>query len=81
MSLNPTKLLPVSDLKSIVNVANDIEEIFQLIMNIAISDEITRQFGLKPHEFGENIRDNYQRHDVNQCPLEPLELAKDYVCP
>ncbi|XP_005089175.1 transcription elongation factor SPT6 isoform X2 [Aplysia californica] len=44
-------------------------------------DEITRQFGLKPHEFGENIRDNYQRHDVSQCPLEPLELAKDYVCP
>jgi len=44
-------------------------------------DEIARQFGLKPHEFGENIRDNYQRHDVSQCPLEPLELAKDYVCP
>ncbi|GFO10563.1 LOW QUALITY PROTEIN: transcription elongation factor spt6, partial [Plakobranchus ocellatus] len=44
-------------------------------------DEIARQFGLKPDEFGENIRDNYQRHDVNQCPLEPLELAKDYVCP
>ncbi|GFR73722.1 transcription elongation factor SPT6 [Elysia marginata] len=44
-------------------------------------DEIARQFGLKPDEFGENIRDNYQRHDVSQCPLEPLELAKDYVCP
>ncbi|RUS83311.1 hypothetical protein EGW08_008933 [Elysia chlorotica] len=44
-------------------------------------DEIARQFGLKPDEFGENIRDNYQRHDVSQCPLEPLELARDYVCP
>ncbi|KAH9503861.1 Transcription elongation factor SPT6 [Bulinus truncatus] len=44
-------------------------------------DEITRQFGLKPHEFGENVRDNYQRHDVSQCPLEPLEIAKDYTCP
>ena len=47
----------------------------------SFSDEIARQFGLKPDEFGENIRDNYQRHDVSQCPLEPLELAKDYVCP
>uniref|UniRef100_A0A2C9JN03 Transcription elongation factor spt6 n=1 Tax=Biomphalaria glabrata TaxID=6526 RepID=A0A2C9JN03_BIOGL len=43
-------------------------------------DEIARQFGLKPSEFGENLRDNYQRHDVNQCPLEPLELARDYIC-
>ncbi|PVD31669.1 hypothetical protein C0Q70_07087 [Pomacea canaliculata] len=43
-------------------------------------DEMARQFGLKPSEVGENLRDNYQRHDVQQCPVEPLELAKDYVC-
>jgi transcription elongation factor SPT6 len=45
-----------------------------------VADEIARQFGLKPEEFGENLRDNYQRHDVQQCPVEPAELAKDYVC-
>ncbi|XP_076452893.1 transcription elongation factor SPT6-like [Babylonia areolata] len=44
-------------------------------------DDIARQFGLKPSEVGENLRDNYQRHDVQQCPVEPGELAKDYVCP
>ncbi|KAL8562544.1 hypothetical protein ACOMHN_045809 [Nucella lapillus] len=44
-------------------------------------DDIARQFGLKPSEVGENLRDNYQRHDVQQCPVEPLELAKDYICP
>ena len=48
---------------------------------VTVSDEIARQFGLKPSEVGENLRDNYQRHDVQQCSVEPLELAKDYVCP
>nr|KAG5690166.1 hypothetical protein BaRGS_013623 [Batillaria attramentaria] len=43
-------------------------------------DEIGRQFGLTPSEVGENLRDNYQRHDVQQCPVEPLELARDYIC-
>ncbi|ESO97932.1 hypothetical protein LOTGIDRAFT_103494 [Lottia gigantea] len=42
-------------------------------------DEVARRFGLTPEQFGENLRDNYQRHDVEQCPVEPLELAKDYV--
>ena len=37
------------------------------------------RFGLTPEQFGENIRDNYQRHDVDQCPMEPIELAKDYT--
>jgi len=36
-------------------------------------------FGLTPEQFGENIRDNYQRHDVDQCPMEPLEMAKDHI--
>jgi transcription elongation factor SPT6 len=45
----------------------------------SFSDEIALRFGLTPEQFGENLRDNYQRHDVDQCPMEPLELAADYV--
>ncbi|KAK6192106.1 hypothetical protein SNE40_003644 [Patella caerulea] len=43
-------------------------------------DEVARRFGLTPEQFGENLRDNYQRHDVEQCPVEPLDLSKDYIC-
>ncbi|KAL3856432.1 hypothetical protein ACJMK2_011193 [Sinanodonta woodiana] len=43
-------------------------------------DEIASRFGLTPEQFGENMRDNYQRHEVEQCPLEPQEMATDYVC-
>lgn len=38
-----------------------------------------KRFGLTPEEFAENLRDNYQRHDVEQEALEPIEVAKDYV--
>ncbi|XP_052215259.1 transcription elongation factor SPT6-like isoform X2 [Dreissena polymorpha] len=41
--------------------------------------EMASQFGMSPEQFGENVRDNYTRHEVDQCPMEPLELAKDYV--
>ncbi|OWF42541.1 Transcription elongation factor SPT6 [Mizuhopecten yessoensis] len=43
-------------------------------------DDIAQKFGLSPEQFGENLRDNYQRHDVEQYPLEPLEVAKELVC-
>ncbi|KAL4223178.1 Transcription elongation factor SPT6 [Mactra antiquata] len=42
-------------------------------------DEMALRFGLTPEQFGENLRDNYQRHEVDQCPMEPIEMAKDYV--
>lgn len=38
-----------------------------------------KRFGLTPEEFAENLRDNYQRHDVEQEASEPHELAKEYV--
>jgi hypothetical protein len=47
---------------------------------IDISDEIAAKFGLTPEQFGENLRDNYQRNDVEQFPIEPLEFAKDFIC-
>ncbi|XP_069471429.1 transcription elongation factor SPT6 [Ambystoma mexicanum] len=43
-------------------------------------DGLTKKFGLTPEQFGENLRDSYQRHETEQFPAEPLELAKDYVC-
>ena len=38
-----------------------------------------RRFGLTPEQFGENLRDNYQRHEVEQDPAEPKELADEYI--
>uniref|UniRef100_A0A3P8TS79 Transcription elongation factor SPT6 n=1 Tax=Amphiprion percula TaxID=161767 RepID=A0A3P8TS79_AMPPE len=41
---------------------------------------LAKKFGLTPEQFGENLRDSYQRHETEQFPAEPVELAKDYVC-
>lgn len=38
-----------------------------------------KRFGLTPEEFAENLRDNYQRHDVEQEVAEPTEVASEYV--
>lgn len=38
-----------------------------------------KRFGLTPEQFAENLRDNYQRHDVEQEASEPMEVAKEYV--
>ncbi|XP_064461195.1 transcription elongation factor SPT6-like [Ornithodoros turicata] len=42
-------------------------------------DGLARKFGLTPEQFGENLRDNYQRHEVDQFPVAPLEAAADFV--
>jgi transcription elongation factor SPT6 len=41
---------------------------------------LVSKFGLTPDQFGENLRDNYQRHEVEQYPIEPTEAAQDYIC-
>ncbi|KAJ1520204.1 hypothetical protein ONE63_004415 [Megalurothrips usitatus] len=38
-----------------------------------------KRFGLSPEQFAENLRDNYQRHEVEQETAEPLSLAKEYL--
>ncbi|KAJ8312685.1 hypothetical protein KUTeg_010058 [Tegillarca granosa] len=43
-------------------------------------DDIAQKMGLTPEHFGENLRDNYQRHEVEQYPIDPLELAKEFCC-
>ncbi|CAL8137322.1 unnamed protein product [Orchesella dallaii] len=42
-------------------------------------DTFVRKFGLPPDKFAENLRDNYQRHEVDQYPTEPLEAAKEML--
>lgn len=49
---------------------------FQLIYFL---DGLAKKFGLTPEQFGENLRDNYQRHEVEQEPTEPMEVAKEYI--
>lgn len=36
-------------------------------------------FGLTPEQFAENLRDSYQRHEVEQDVSDPYEMAKNYI--
>uniref|UniRef100_A0A182J0J1 Transcription elongation factor SPT6 n=1 Tax=Anopheles atroparvus TaxID=41427 RepID=A0A182J0J1_ANOAO len=40
---------------------------------------LTKRFGLTPEQFAENVRDSYQRHEVEQETKDPLEVAKEYM--
>ena len=40
---------------------------------------LAAKFGLTPEQFGENLRDNYQRHETEQHHIEPEVAAEDYV--
>nr|CAD7567502.1 unnamed protein product [Timema californicum] len=42
-------------------------------------DGLAKRFGLTPEQFGENLRDNYQRHEVDQEASDPLDVAKEYI--
>ncbi|KAL1488885.1 hypothetical protein ABEB36_014678 [Hypothenemus hampei] len=44
-------------------------------------DSLAKRFGLTPQHFAENLRDNYQRHEVDQELTEPGEVAKEFLCP
>ncbi|XP_043269768.1 transcription elongation factor SPT6 isoform X2 [Venturia canescens] len=41
-------------------------------------DTFAKKFGLTPEHFAENLRDNYQRHEVDQEPVEPTTVAADF---
>ena len=43
-------------------------------------DGFAKRFGLTPDQFAENVRDNYQRHEVEQEPVEPSIIAYEYMC-
>uniref|UniRef100_A0A2M3YZ36 Transcription elongation factor SPT6 n=1 Tax=Anopheles braziliensis TaxID=58242 RepID=A0A2M3YZ36_9DIPT len=40
---------------------------------------LTKRFGLTPEQYAENVRDSYQRHEVEQETKEPLDVAKEYL--
>lgn len=46
---------------------------------IFATEPLVKKFGLTPEQFAENVRDNYQRHEVEQQPIPPLEAAAEYV--
>ncbi|KAH0952476.1 hypothetical protein HN011_000116 [Eciton burchellii] len=41
-------------------------------------DGLAKKFGLTPEYYAENLRDNYQRHEVDQEPTEPMTIANEY---
>lgn len=40
---------------------------------------LASKFGLTSEQFGENLRDNYQRHETEQYPYEPEEAAQEFI--
>lgn len=40
---------------------------------------LAKRFGLTPEQFAENLSNSYQKHDVEQEPVEPTEVAKEYI--
>ena len=40
---------------------------------------LAAKYGLTSEQFGENLRDNYQRHETEQHTIEPEESAEDYM--
>ena len=44
-----------------------------------IAVEIARKYGMSPEQFGENLRDNYHRNEVEQDPTEPEILAEEFI--
>ena len=39
------------------------------------------KFGLKPEQFGDNLRDGYQKHETEQHPMELEECTTEFVQP
>ncbi len=42
---------------------------------------LAQRFGLTAEQFADNVRDQYRRHEVNQCPMLPLDAAQEFICP
>jgi transcription elongation factor SPT6 len=42
------------------------------------ADGLAKKFGLSPEQFAENMRDNYQRHEIEQEPQEPSVVAEEF---
>ncbi|XP_045599264.1 transcription elongation factor SPT6 [Procambarus clarkii] len=51
---------------------------YELLRKAGI-ETLTKKFGLTPEQFGENLRDNYQRFDVEQCPEDSTKEAEEHL--
>ena len=54
---------------------------FYAICQEAGLGSLAAKFGLTPEQFGENLRDSYQRHETTQHTAEPEDAAQDYIRP
>ncbi len=54
---------------------------FYFICARAGLDGMLKEYGLSPEQIAENMRDNYQRHKVDQTSKMPSEIALQYVSP
>ena len=52
---------------------------FYTICQEAGLGSLAARFGLSPEQFGENLRDNYQRHETSQYHAEPEDAAQEYI--
>lgn len=43
--------------------------------------DLVSKFGLAPEQFGENLRDDYQRNSVGQHYTRPIEEAQNHIVP
>ncbi|CAH8498376.1 unnamed protein product [Heterobilharzia americana] len=53
---------------------------YEVAKRAGLSDLVQR-FGLSASQFAENVQDQYLRHDVDQCPMLPLDAAGDFLSP
>lgn len=51
---------------------------YELLRRAGI-ESLTKKFGLTPEQFGENLRDSYQRFDVEQCQEDPMKEAEEFL--
>ncbi|XP_068217415.1 transcription elongation factor SPT6 isoform X2 [Palaemon carinicauda] len=51
---------------------------YELLRKAGI-DGLAKKFGLTPEQYSHNVRDSYQRYDVEQCQEEPLKEAEKYI--
>ncbi|CAF1645821.1 unnamed protein product, partial [Didymodactylos carnosus] len=42
-------------------------------------DGLAKKFGLKPDKFGENLHDGYQKNEIDQYPIDPIQTCEDYI--
>ena len=46
---------------------------------LPMTADLSSKFGLPSEKFGENLRDNYQRYDVEQEHARALDVAQEFL--